>query len=186
MKRLHTLCTGLFGVLALASVGCGAPIDTGSESQAVSGGGVGGPGGSGTDETWYNDQQCYFTVPGTTAATAEHVSIWDFGKAVFPTDYSGGPRMYAVLPGTQHEVTGYPQLNHDHIVDTGEGDAGYDGFYDLYLLIPGPHFNPDTYQHPTSAAEALALADAGILYGPLTFPQANLPAIRLHAPLHCH
>ena len=79
--------------------------------------------GTFTELTAYNDRICELVFPGTPSQTAEFFAIWNLGHAILDEPFdTSRPDLYAVLPGTMHQVPGSPELDHDHIVSHAPGD----------------------------------------------------------------
>lgn len=143
--------------------------------------------GTFTEPAYFNGRTCEMVFTGTPSRTADTFFIWNVGHGILSATFdTSRANLYAVLPGTQHVVPGYPQFNHDHITSTGPGEPGYDTTWDVWVVVPGPAFNPATYVGPKSESEMFQLIAAGVLYGPLGFAQAGFPSdLVLRAPLAC-
>ncbi|GLC25248.1 hypothetical protein [Roseisolibacter agri] len=63
---------------------------------------------------------------------------------------------------------------------------GYNGTWDVWLVVPGPNFDPATYVAPRSVESMMQLIEAGVLAGPLSFSAARFGAdLVMRAPLVC-
>jgi hypothetical protein len=86
-----------------------------------------------------------------------------------------------------HTDPQHPELDHDHIAGAAPGVPGYDGTWDVWSVVPGPQFNPATYQAPRSTAAMFALIQSGVLMGPLSTSQTGAGRdLVLRAPLVCN
>jgi hypothetical protein len=143
--------------------------------------------GTGTEEAAYNGTICNLVFPGTPSQTSETFAIWNLGHAILDEPFdTPRPDLYGILPGTMHQEPGFPELDHDHIVSHAPGDRGYDGTWDLWVVTPGPNFNPATYQAPRSVHAMFTLIGSGVLAGPLGMAAAGLGQdLVIHAPLVC-
>ena len=140
-----------------------------------------------TEPTAYNGTICTLVFPGTPSKTSETFAIWNFGHAILDVPFdTARPDLYGILPGTMHQEPGFPTFDHDHIVSHAPGDAGYDGTWDVWVVVPGQNFNPATYQAPRSVDAMFALIRSGVLAGPMGLAAAGLGKdLVLHAPLVC-
>lgn len=140
-----------------------------------------------TEPAAYDGRICELRFPGTPSQTSEFYAIWNLGHGILNVPFNTArPDLYAILPGTMHTDPNHPELNHDHIVSAGPGVPGYDGTWDVWLVVPGPNFNPATYTAPRSLSSMMDLIAAGVLAGPLSFSQAGFgPDLVLRAPLVC-
>ncbi|HEX9109456.1 MAG TPA: hypothetical protein VF832_19580 [Longimicrobiales bacterium] len=140
-----------------------------------------------TEPAAFNGRICELRFTGTPSPTAEFFAIWNLGHGILDVPFdTPRPDLYAILPGTMHRVPGYPQLDHDHIVSAGPGVVGYDGTWDVWVVVPGPAFNPATYQAPRAVADMFALINQHVLAGPIGFAQAGFGRdLVLRAPLVC-
>ena len=186
---------------ALAAAGCAGgsvnPVSP-SASPASSSLAAAGPGpvgtqvtassqGTITEEVAYNGAICHLVFPGTPSQTSETLAIWNLGHAILDVPFdTSRPDLYAILPGTMHRVSGYPQFDHDHIASHGPSVPGYNGTWDVWVVVPGQHFDPATYQAPRSVDTMFTLIGSGVLAGPLGLAAAGLGQdLVLHAPLVC-
>jgi hypothetical protein len=114
-------------------------------------------------------------------------AIWNLGHAILDEPFdTARPDLYAVLPGTMHQTPDHPELDHDHIVSHAPGDAGYNGTWDVWVVVPGPNFAAATYQAPRSTEGMFSLIHSGVLSGPIGFAAAGFGRdLVLHAPLVC-
>ncbi len=144
-------------------------------------------GGTLTEPAAYDGRICELRFPGTPSQTSEMYAIWNLGHGILDVPFNTArPDLYAVLPGTMHTDPNHPELNHDHIVSHAPGVPGYDGTWDVWLVVPGPNFDPATYTAPRSVASMMDLIARGVLAGPLSFSQAGFgPDLVLRAPLIC-
>jgi len=142
-----------------------------------------------TEPAAHNGRICELQFPGAPSPGTDIYAIWNLGRhgildVPFNTDR---PDLYAIIPGTMHTDPHHPELDHDHIVSAAPGVPGYDGTWDVWVVVPGNLFNPATYVAPRSVESMMALIQQGVLAGPLSFSQANFgPDLVLHAPLFCH
>ena len=143
--------------------------------------------GTSTEPAAYNGTVCTLVFPGTPSQTSEMFAIWNLGHAILDVPFdTARPDLYAILPGTMHQVPGFPTFDHDHIVSHAPGDAGYDGTWDVWVVVPGPNFNPATYQAPRSVDAMFALIRSGVLAGPIGMAAAGFGAdLVLRVPLVC-
>ena len=143
--------------------------------------------GTFTEAAYFNGRTCEMVFSGTPSRTADTFFIWNIGHGSLATTFdTSRANLYAVIPGTQHVVPGFPQFDHDHITSTGPGEPGYDTTWDVWVVVPGPAFNAATYVGPQSESEMFQLIAAGVLSGPLGFAQAGFPSdLVLRAPLTC-
>ena len=197
MQRLAIGCV----CAALGAAGCAGgsvnPVSP-SASPASSSLAAAGPGpvgtqvtassqGTITEEVAYNGAICHLVFPGTPSQTSETLAIWNLGHAILDVPFdTSRPDLYAILPGTMHRVSGYPQFDHDHIASHGPSDPGYNGTWDLWVVTPGQHFNPATYQAPRSIAAMFILISSGVLAEPVGMAAAGFGRdVVIHAPLVC-
>ena len=164
-------------VSGLAAAGAG-PVD--SQASASSRGTI-------SEEVAFNGIICSLVFPGTPSQTSETLAIWNIGHAILDVPFdTSRPDLYAILPGTMHQVPGYPEFDHDHIASLGPSDPRYNGTWDLWVVTPGQNFNPVTYQAPRSAAAMFALIGSGVLSRPVGMAAAGFGRdIVIHAPLVC-
>ena len=143
------------------------------------------PQGTITEPTAYNGTICTLVFPGTPSQTSETFVIWNFGHAILDVPFdTPRPDLYGILPGTMHQVPGYPTFDHDHIVSHAPGDAGYDGTWDVWVVVPGQNFDPATYQAPRSVDAMFTLIRSGVLAGPMGMAAAGFGKdLVVHAPL---
>ena len=149
--------------------------------------GVGTSHGTITEPAAYNGTICNLVFPGTPSRTSETFAIWNFGHAILDVPFdTPRPDLYGIVPGTMHQEPGYPTFDHDHIVSHAPGDPGYDGTWDVWVVLPGPHFNPATYQAPRTLDAMFTLIGSGVLAGPLGLAAAGFGTdLVIHAPLVC-
>jgi hypothetical protein len=133
-----------------------------------------------TECSWLNGRGWQLIIPGTGKPYAETYAIWNLGSAINHTATYDTPEradLLMIIPGAEHTVDGFPDFDHDHIV------SRFAFSYDVFLSVPGPNFDPETYQRPKSIADHAALAAAGVLSPALRLPDAGFPALVLDAPL---
>ena len=140
-----------------------------------------------TEPAAYNGTICEILFPGTPSRTSETFAIWNFGHAILDVPFdTSRPDLYGVLPGTMHQEPGYPTFDHDHIVSHAPGDPGYDGTWDVWVVVPGQNFNPATYQAPRSVDAMFTLIRSGVLAGPVGLAAAGFGQdLVIRAPLVC-
>lgn len=140
-----------------------------------------------TEPAAYDGRICDLRFSGTPSRTAEFYAIWNLGHGILDVPFNTArPDLYAIIPGTMHTDPSHPELDHDHIVSAGPGVPGYDGTWDVWVVVPGPGFDPATYTAPRSVASMMALIAEGVLAGPFSFSQAGFgPDLVLRAPLVC-
>ncbi len=140
-----------------------------------------------TEPAAYDGRICALRFPGTPSQTSEFYAIWNLGHGILDVPFNTArPDLYAIIPGTMHTDPNHPELNHDHIVSHGPGLPGYDGTWDVWLVVPGPNFDPATYTAPRSVNSMMDLIARGVLAGPLSFSQAGFgPDLVLRAALVC-
>jgi hypothetical protein len=142
-----------------------------------------------TEAAAYNGRVCELRFPGAPSPNADIYAIWNLGShgildVPFDTDR---PDLYAIIPGTMHTNPDHPELDHDHIVSAAPGVPGYDGTWDVWVVVKGVHFNAGTYVAPRSVESMMALIQQGVLAGPFSFSQANFgPDLVLRAPFVCN
>jgi hypothetical protein len=143
--------------------------------------------GTSTELTAYNDRICELIFPGTPSKTSEFFAIWNLGHAILDEPFdTSRPDLYAILPGTMHQVPGSPELDHDHIVSHAPGDPGYNATWDVWVVVPGPNFDAVSYQPPRSTTAMFALISGGVLSPPVGFAAAGFGRdLVLRAPLVC-
>ena len=135
----------------------------------------------------YGGRICELRFPGSSSRTAEFYAIWNVGHGILDEPFdTDRPDLFALLPGTMHADPAHPELDHDHIVSHAPGVPGYNGTWDVWLVVPGPNFDPATYVAPLSVESMWQLIDAGVLAGPLSFSQAGFgPDLVMRAPFVC-
>ncbi len=140
-----------------------------------------------TEPAAYNGRICELRFTGTPSQTSEFYAIWNLGHGILDVPFNTArPDLYAIIPGTMHTDPNHPELNHDHIVSAAPGVPGYDGTWDVWLVVPGPNFNAATYTAPRSVASMMDLIARGVLAGPMSFSQAGFgPDLVLRAPFVC-
>jgi len=193
--RLLRVFSGTFvvaaGLAVSACSGAGrtpiAPTAAPTASEVLRAASSGASQGTITEEAAYKGTICEIVFGGTPSRTAETFAIWNFGHAILDVPFNTArPDLYGIIPGTMHREPGLPQYDHDHIVSHAPGDAGYDGTWDVWAVVPGPHFNPATYDAPRSVSEMFALISSGVLAGPLGLAAAGFGNdLVVHAPLVC-
>jgi hypothetical protein len=168
-----------------SSHGPTAMLGTTSNSSAPEGAGT--SHGTTTEPTAYNGTICNLVFPGTPSQASETFAIWNFGHAILDVPFdTPRPDLYGILPGTMHQEPGYPTFDHDHIVSHAPGDPGYDGTWDVWVVVPGQNFNPATYQAPRSVDAMFTLIRSGVLAGPVGMAAAGFGKdLVIHAPLVC-
>lgn len=144
-------------------------------------------GGTLTEPVAFDNRICELRFPGTPSQTTEFFAIWNLGHGILNVPFdTDRPDLYAVLPGTMHTDPAHPELDHDHIVSAAPGTPGYDGTWDVWVVVPGPAFDPASYVPPRSVDVMFALIQSGVLAGPLSFSQAGFGTdLVLRAPLLC-
>ncbi len=146
-------------------------------------------GGNGTltEPAAYDGRICQLRFPGTPSQTSEFFSIWNVGHGILDVPFdTPRPDLYAILPGTMHRDPAHPELDHDHIVSHAPGVPGYDGTWDVWVVVPGPRFDLATYDAPRSVAAMRDLIAQGVLAAPIGFAQAGFGRdLVLRAPLLC-
>jgi hypothetical protein len=184
------IVTATLWVSACANAGGSPAAPTAAQAAATSQSSA--PEGAGshgtiTEPTAYNGTICNLVFPGTPSRTSETFAIWNFGHAILDVPFNTSrPDLYGILPGTMHQEPGFPTFDHDHIVSHAPGDPGYDGTWDVWVVVPGPNFNPATYQAPRSVDAMFTLIGSGVLAGPLGLAAAGLEKdLVIHAPLVC-
>jgi hypothetical protein len=140
-----------------------------------------------TEPAAYNGRICELRFPGTPSRTAEWYAIWNLGHGILDEPFNTErPDLYAIIPGTMHTNPDYPQLDHDHIVSAAPGVPGYNGTWDVWVVVPGANFDLATYTAPRSVESMLDLIAQGILAGPFSFSQAGFgPDLVVRAPFVC-
>jgi hypothetical protein len=168
-----------------SSHGSTATLGTIGNSSAPEGAGT--SQGTSTEPAAYNGTICNLVFPGTPSQTSETLAIWNIGHAILDVPFdTPRPDLYGILPGTMHQVPGYPSFDHDHIVSHAPGDPGYDGTWDVWLVVPGQNFDPATYQAPRSVDAMFTLIRSGVLAEPVGMAAAGFGRdLVFHAPLVC-
>ena len=135
----------------------------------------------------YDGRVCELRFPGSSSRTAEFYAIWNLGHGILDEPFdTERPDLFAILPGTMHTDPAHPELDHDHIVTHAPGVPGYNGTWDVWLVVPGPDFDAATYTAPRSVESMMRLIEEGVLAGPLSFSQAGFgPDLVLRAPFVC-
>ena len=135
----------------------------------------------------YDGRVCELLLPGSSSRTAEFYAIWNVGHGILDEPFdTERPDIFAILPGTMHTDPAYPEFDHDHVVSHAPGVPGYNGTWDVWLVVPGPSFDPATYTAPRSVESMMRLIEDGVLAGPLSFSQAGFgPDLVLRAPFVC-
>ena len=194
-SSLHVCSGALIFTAALAVSACSdgsrspaAPTampGTTSHSSAPEGAGT--SQGTSTEPAAYNGTVCHLVFPGTPSRTSETFAIWNFGHAILNVPFdTPRPDLYGILPGTMHQEPGHPEFDHDHIVSHAPGDPGYDGTWDVWVVVPGQNFDPATYRAPRSLEAMFTLISSGVLAGPLGLAAAGRGTdLVIHAPLVC-
>lgn len=179
----------ILGAIALALlVGCATDPSTSSTSANDTAGTL-------TEPVLVNNHLCQITFLGTSAPNHDTFFIWNMGvgswlhDATYPSD--SRPDLYAIFapaPANEtHHVDGWDQFDHYHVVTAGPGDPGYDTTFDVWLVFPGPNFDPNTYTVATNPAAVQAQIAAGILGAPLRTTDAGFQPLVLRVPInHCN
>ena len=143
--------------------------------------------GTSTEQAAHNGTICHLVFPGTPSQTSETFAIWNFGHAILDVPFdTPRPDLYGILPGTMHQEPGHPTFDHDHIVSHAPGDPGYDGTWDVWVVVPGQNFDPATYQAPRSVDAMFTLIRSGVLAGPVGMAAAGFGTdLVIRAPLVC-
>jgi hypothetical protein len=186
------IVTAAVGLSACSNAG-GSPVAP-TAAQAVTTSQSSAPEGTGTshgtitEPTAYNGTICSLVFPGTPSQTSETFAIWNFGHAILDVPFdTSRPDLYGILPGTMHHEPGHPTFDHDHIVSHAPGDPGYNGTWDVWVVVPGQNFDPATYQAPRSVDAMFTLIGSGVLAGPVGMAAAGFGKdLVVHAPLVCH
>ena len=160
-------------------------LGTTSSSSAPEGAAT--PQGTSTEQAAYNGTICHLVFPGTPSRTSEMFAIWNLGHAILDVPFdTPRPDLYGILPGTMHQEPGYPEFDHDHIVSHASGDPGYNGTWDVWVVVPGQNFDLATYQAPLSVDAMFTLIRSGVLAGPVGMAAAGFGKdLVIHAPLVC-
>lgn len=187
------ICTVTLGVSACADGGRSPAAPTTARataldpSQATTSGAAATSQGTITEPTAYNGTICTLVFPGTPSPTSETFAIWNFGHAILDVPFdTPRPDLYGILPGTMHRVPGYETFDHDHIVSHAPGDAGYNGTWDVWAVVPGQNFDPAAYRAPRSVEAMFTLIRSGVLAGPMGMAAAGFGKdLVVRAPLVC-
>ena len=194
-SSLHVFSAALIFTAALAVSACSdgsrspaaptAMLGTTSNSSAPEGAGT--SEGTSTEPAAYNGTICHLVFPGTPSRTSETFAIWNFGHAILDVPFdTPRPDLYGILPGTMHQEPGYPEFDHDHIVSHASGDPGYNGTWDVWVVVPGQNFDLATYQAPLSVDAMFTLIRSGVLAGPVGMAAAGFGKdLVIRAPLVC-
>jgi hypothetical protein len=173
-----------------ALVGCGGPVEEeelGTDVDALHSNGVCEayesdfhPDCRSTECTWLNGKGWELIIPGTGKPDAETYAIWNLGSSINHNaqyDKAWRADLLMIIPGAEHTVPGVPDFDHDHIVSRRALT------YDIFLVVPGPNFDPETYERPKSIEDHAELEAAGVLSPALRLPDAGFPPLVMNAPL---
>jgi hypothetical protein len=144
------------------------------------------------EAVYYNNDQCHIVFRNLSSPEAETFFIWNLGvngvlqEEPYPTLLR--PDLYAVFapapPDATHHVDGHDDFDHYHIVSVSPDRLRYDGTWDVFLVFPGPNFDPATYQVAKSVLKMKKQIHDGIL-GPITpTPDAGFDPLVLNAEIH--
>jgi len=157
------------------------------------GGNVPGPGPDDAEEAvYFNYDQCHIVFRDLSSPEAETFFIWNLGvNGVLqeePYNTPGRANLYAIFApapaDATHHVDGQDDFDHYHIVDASPESHRYDGTWDVFLVFPGPNFDPATYKAAKSVFKMKKQISAGIL-GPITpTPDAGFDPLVLNAEIH--
>jgi hypothetical protein len=144
------------------------------------------PIGEDQEYVFFHGQPLTMRFPGYFSPESEPFFIWTFGTAIqhdAPYPSSSHGRLYAVFAhgpeGANHEVEGQPAYNHYHIISEGVGTRTLD----VYLVNPGPNYNPATFDAPLSEHELDDAVAAGVLSAPLPTTAAGLGPLVIKVPV---
>jgi len=127
-----------------------------------------------------------FKFPGFFSPQAETFFIWNFGtsiqhNATYPSSSHG--RLYGVFApgpaGSVHHVDGQDGFDHYHIMSQGPGTRTFD----VFLVFPGPKFNPATFIAPRSELAMNISIAFGILAAPITTTDAGFGPLVFTVPV---
>ena len=205
--RRRTMLSPL--ALSMLLAGCGTSEETGKGQQALDGHEghvqqthVQPPGPDDEAEAvYFRGGQCHMVFRNVSSPAAETFFIWNLGvdgvleEEPYPT--RSRANLYAVFapgaPDSVHHVDGQDAFDHYHIVDAAPGErrhgpGRYDGTWDVFLVFPGPGFEPATYQAARSVHEMYAQIRDGILGPVLKTTEAGFAPLVLHAEIfdECH
>jgi hypothetical protein len=170
MKRFGAL------IMGVALVGCGGTEEADLSTDLSS--------GSTYECSWVHGSGRKLILPATDSQNAETYAIWNLGNAVIDAEYdTDRPDLLMVIPGWEHTVPGFEAFDHDHVMSHGPGDAGYNATWDVFLVVPGPNFNPATYTRVKSMEDVARCVSLGVLAGPIRLDDAGFPNLVLRAPL---
>jgi hypothetical protein len=185
--------------------GCALDAEEPEEGLAFGGGNVPGPGPDDVEEgVYFDDDQCHLVYRNVSSPDADFFFIWNLGVdgvvegVPYPT--SARADLYVVVAPAPanaiHHVDGQDQYDHYHIVDAAPGDDDdddddddgddnrYDGTWDVFVVFPGPNFNPATYKAARSVNKMKKQIQAGILGPILTTPEAGFDPLVLNLEIH--
>jgi hypothetical protein len=148
------------------------------------------------EAVYFDDNQCHIVFRNLSAPEAETFFIWNLGvNGVLQEEPYNTPEradLYAVFApapaNATHHVDGHDDFDHYHIVEWSPDDPDdnntYDGTWDVFLVFPGPNFDPATYQVAKSVNRMNQQISAGIL-GPITpTPDAGFDPLVLNSEIH--
>lgn len=144
------------------------------------------PIGEDQEYVFFQGQALTMQFPGYFSPQAETFFIWNFGTAIqhdAPYPSSSHGRLYAIFApgpdGAEHEVEGQPNYNHYHVISQNAGTRTLD----LYVVFPGPNFNPATFDPPLSEHALNAAVSAGVLAPPATTVDAGFGPLVIKVPV---
>lgn len=135
---------------------------------------------------FFRDQPFTIQFPGFFTPQAETFFLWNFGTSIqhdAPYPSSSHGKLYALFApgpaGATHHVDGQDSFDHYHIITQEEGLRTFD----VFLVFPGPKFNPATFVAPLSERELNAAVAAGVMSPPLTTTAAGFGPLVIQVPV---
>ena len=135
---------------------------------------------------FFRDQTFTIQFAGFFTPQAETFFIWNFGTSIqhdAPYPSSSHGKLYGVFAqgpaGATHHVEGQPSFDHYHIISQGEGTRTFD----VFMVFPGPNFDPATFVPPRSESGLDAAAAAGVLSPPLKTTDAGFGPLVIKVPV---
>ena len=142
--------------------------------------------GADQEYSFFQGQTHTFSFPGFFSPQAETFFIWNFGTSIqhnAPYPSSSHGRLYGVFApgpaGSVHHVAGQDGFDHYHIMSQGQGTRTFD----VFLVFPGPNFNPATFIAPRSELAMNISIAFGILAAPVTTTDAGFGPLVFTVPV---
>src|SRR6185503_19315722 len=134
------------------------------------------PIGEDQEYAFYKGDAHTLKFPGFFTPQAETFFIWNLGTTIqhgAPYPSNSHAKLYGVFApgptGSTHHVDCQNAFDHYHIITKNQGPHTFD----VFLVFPGPNFNPATFVAPLSESALNTAIAAGVLAAPITTTAAG-------------